>query len=384
MSTLGKFWKIILSYKWGLLIQFAIFIAIAIAFSILVGNMDEIDEFENLQDVPIAIFDRDQTELTQDFVSLMNDWHDIVEIEDSEEEWIAETTWAATHLILEIPSGFTDSIVDGNNDVQIEYLANQSSMEGFLVRSQVERYFNILSTYLVGNFDVAEAGSLTSEALATGIDIEIVDDPNEMFADAYLYFMFLPVFLILAVSLSTGGVFLALNKQDVTRRIESAPISYKRRTLERIFACVTFGVLAWGVFMVVAFIMFRGSMLATENIIRIANSFPLIFSGIAFAFIVSQFLEKREMLFTVLFSVITIVAIPGGLFVPLEMMGEQVLAVARFTPLYWYSRVNDMMIFETYIDWTLFWQGFIIQLAFASAIFAVGMVFSKEKRAKRA
>jgi len=383
MSTLGKFWKIILSYKWGLLINFAVFTALTIALAAFMGNIGEIEEFENVVDVSIAIFDRDETELTQNFVTFMADLHDVVELEDLDEEWHDAIMFGDVFLILELPVGFSESFIAGNADVQMAYLAHGIMIEGFLVRSQVDRYFSILSTYLAGGFDVTEASGLTAETLAHGAEIQIVEVDNEMFAEAYLYFRFLPISLVVMIGVATGGVFLALSKQDVTRRIESAPVSYKRRTLERIGACLTFGVLAWAAFVAVAFALFGGAMTETENLIRIANSLPLIFLGIAFAFVVTQFIEKREMLFTVVFSVVMTLSIPAGIMMDLSMMGEQVLAVARFTPLYWYSRVNDMMIFETTIDWTLFWQGLIIQIAFAAAILAVGMVFSKEKRAKR-
>ena len=384
MSTLDKIWKIILSYKWGILIQFVVFIGLALALTILMGDVDgETEEFGNVVNLQVAIFDRDQTELTQNFVLFMADLHYIVELEDSEEEWLDAARWGDAHLVLEIPIGFTDYLVNGNHVVQLEFLINPESMAGFLVRGQAERYFNILSTYLVSGFDITEAGRLTAETLATGAEIEVVVVDNELFAEAYSYFRFLPVSLVMIIGLALGGVFLALNKQDITRRIESAPISYKRRTLERISACLMFGVLAWVIFVAVAFVLFGGTMVETENLIRIVNSLPLVFMGIAFAFIITQFIEKREMLFTVIFSAVMTLATPAGIFFDLSMMGEQILAIARFTPFYWYSRVNDMMIFETTIDWNLVIQSFVIQIAFAAAILAVGMVFSKEKRAKR-
>ena len=384
MSTLGKIWKIILSYKWGILIQFAIFIGLALVMTILMGNLDGgNEEFESAVGLQVAIFDRDQTELTQNFVLFMTELHEIVELEDSEEAWLDAARWRDAHLILEIPVGFTDSFVNSNHDIQLEYLVDPVSTHSFLVRGQVERYFNILTTYLTGGFDVTEAGRLAAETLATGVEIEVVAVDNELFAEPYLYFRFLPLSLVMIVGLAIGGVFMALNKQDVTRRIESAPVSYKRRTLERVMACLTFGLLAWGIFVAVAFVLFGGAMAELENLIRIINSLPLVFLGIAFAFIITQFIEKREMLLTVVLSVVMTLATPAGIMIDLAMMGDQILAVARFTPFYWYTRVNDMMIFETAFDWTLVIQSFVIQIAFAAAILAVGMVFSKEKRAKR-
>ena len=382
MSTLGKFWRIILSYKWGLLVQFALFIGVSVAFTIFMGDNELSDEFLNVEDVQIAIFDHDQTELTQNFVSFMADLHDIVEVDESAEVWLDAVTLGGVPLILEIPIGFTDGLVNGNNEVQMEYLLNPNSMDGFFVHGQVERYFSILRSYLAGGFDVTDAGLLVTDTLGNGVEIELVRVSDEMFGDVYPYFRFLPLSLVMVVAIAMGGVFLALGKQDVTRRIESAPMSYKRRTLERIMACLTFGVLAWGIFISVAFVLFGDSMIQIDNLVRLVNSFPLILLGIALALIITQFIEKRDMLYTIVLSVVMTLVMLGGIMFDLAMMGEQVRAVARLTPLYWYTRVNDMLLFESIIDWMLVWQGIVIQIAFATAIIAVGMVFNKERRAK--
>ena len=382
MSTLNKFWKIILSYKWGLLLYIVIFGGLAVGMTFLIQDGPE-GEFEDLEDVPIAIFDRDETEMTNSFVDFMTDLHDITPLEDYYADWLDAASFGVTGLIVEIPAGFTESFLGDEDSMQLEFLANPNSAAGFLVLGQTERYFNILTTYLAGGFDVAEASELVAATLNNGADVELVEVDNDLFPEAYIYYRFLPIPLVMVVAIAIGGVFMALNKQDIIRRLESAPVSYKRRTFERIACCVLFGLVGWGLFVVISFGMFGSQMLETENLLRIVNSIPLVFLGIALAFIVTQFIENREMLMAIVFPIVFGLATPAGIMFDMAMMGEQVLAVARFTPLYWYSRVNDMMIFETTIDWELFWQSLVIQFVFAVAILAVGMVFSKEKRAKR-
>ena len=381
MSTLNKFWRIILSYKWGLLIYIVIFGGLAIGMTFLVQD-NEIEEFGHLADVPVAIFDRDQTELTAEFITFITDLHDIVEVEDTYDAWLDAVTFNLAALIIEIPAGFTEDFKTANQ-LQIEFLTNPQNTQGFLLLGQVERYFNMLATYLAGGFDMMEASVLVVQTLDSGVEIEIVT-VDDVFAEVYLYYRFLPLALIMVVAIAMGGVFMALNKEDVVRRIESAPVSYRRRTLERIGSCLLFSLVGWAVFMGIAFVMFGADvMLEMENLIRMVNSLPLVFLGIAFAFIVTQFVLKREMLMAIVFPLVFALATPAGIMFDLDMMGEQVLAVARFTPLYWYTRVNNMIIFEATLDWNLVWQSLAIQIAFAAAILAVGMVFSKEKRAKR-
>jgi len=384
MSTFAKFWLIIKNYKWSILIQFGIFIAAAIGLTFLIGNLAGNEEFEDLSDVTIAIFDRDETTVTESFIAFMEGIHDVVEIEDYEAEWLDATSWGSVDLVLEIPTGFTDDFLSGDGIVELEYLVNWDNVDGFLVRAQIDRYFNVLAVYLAGGFDMDQAGELVLEAFATGVEIELVriEDEADLFG-SYLFYRFLPMSLPVIIGVATGGVFLALSKQDVSRRIESAPISYRRRTTSRILACISFGLLAWAIFVGVSIALFGHVMFETWGLIRMVNALPLILMGIALAFITTQFIQKRDMLFTVVFSIAMTLMLPAGIMMDMDMMGEQVLAIGRFTPFYWYTRVNEMLMPGMELDSSLLWQSLAIQVTYAAAILVVGMVFSKESRARR-
>jgi len=380
MSTFAKFWLIIKSYKLPILIQFGVFIALAVALAFFMNNISD-DEFQPLTDVTIAIFDRDQTDLTQDFITFMSDIHDVAEIEDNSEEWLDGVSWGAVALVLELPAGFTDSLLSGTGDAPMAYIADASSMNALLVRGQIERYFNLLTMYIAGGFDTTVASTFVAQNLDSGIEVELIRREDEVdLMGTYMFYRFLPMVLPTIVGVATGGVFLALSKDDVRRRIESAPVSYKRRTMERILACISFGLLAWAIFVGVSIAMYGGLMFETWGLIRMLNALPLIFMGIALAFVVTLFIKKRDMLFTTIFSIVMVFVLPAGITIDMNMMGEAVLAIGRFTPFYWYTRVNEMLIPGGYLDWTLLIQSLVIQIAFASAVLAVGMVFSKERR----
>ena len=383
MSTFAKIWLIIKSYKVSILIQFGVFIALAVALTFFLGQVSD-DEFQPVSDVNIAIFDRDQTEITENFITFMSDIHNVVELEDNHEAWLDGASWGAVALVLEFPEGFTDSLLSGYGNVPMEYLADAGSVNGFLVRGQVERYFSILGMYIAGGFDVVDASTLVAQDLNGGVEVELVRIEDEAdLAGSYMFYRFLPMILPSIVGLATGGVFLALSKDDVRRRIESAPVGYLRRTTERILACISFGILAWAVFVGASIILYGRVMFETWGLIRMLNALPLIFMGVALAFVITLFIKKRDMLFGFVFSTVMILVFPAGITIDMDMMGEQVLSFARFTPFYWYTRVNEMLVPGGYLDWTLLAQGLVIQLAFAAAILAVGMVFNKEKRAKQ-
>ena len=65
----------------------------------------------------------------------------------------------------------------------------------------------------------------------------------------------------------------------------------------------------------------------------------------------------------------------GGVFVPLEVMGENVKAVSRFLPTYWYSTaVNAITDGKGFAD-IAGYMG--IELLFGIACLAVGIVFAR-------
>ena len=380
MSTLTKVYKIMRSQKWALLLQFAIFAGIAIAVSIWASD-GLVEEFTPLADAQIAIFDRDDTDITRHFIDHFSDVHELVAVADDRQVW--EEAIDDLYLIIEIPAGFTDSLIAGDGEISAQFLVNQLNVNAFLVSMQIERYFTLLSTYLVSDFDVSDALVATSESLAQAVVVEVPTIEESQASFIYMYYRFLPMTLPIMVAMATGAVFLSLNKEAIVHRLNAAPQSARKFAIERIGASVIWSLLIWVVFNGLGFILYGSEMLETISLLRMAGALTLVFLGIAFAFILSQFVEKREMLNTVIFSVIFPLIMLGGVTFDLAIMGETILTIARFTPFYWYTRLGDMLFSQPYIDWTLFWQSLAIQLSFAIAIVAAGLMFSKERRQKQ-
>ena len=73
----------------------------------------------------------------------------------------------------------------------------------------------------------------------------------------------------------------------------------------------------------------------------------------------------------------------GGIFVPIEMLGNGVKMVAGFTPTYWYSRINGILGDYEHLTAEMrqnILQGLAIQLLFAAACFCVTLAVSKARQ----
>ncbi len=73
----------------------------------------------------------------------------------------------------------------------------------------------------------------------------------------------------------------------------------------------------------------------------------------------------------------------SGAFIPQFLLGDSVLKMASFTPLYWFIKGNDTIAGLVNFNWDSLKSIFfymLIQIGFAAALFALSLVVSKNKR----
>lgn len=86
-----------------------------------------------------------------------------------------------------------------------------------------------------------------------------------------------------------------------------------------------------------------------------------------------------------LFETIQIPGTYSGVFVPQRLLGENVLAIAKFLPFYWYVENNDMVsgFFGEAFAIEAYWRNVGIQSLFAVMLFAVALAVAKLKNARQ-
>ena len=66
-----------------------------------------------------------------------------------------------------------------------------------------------------------------------------------------------------------------------------------------------------------------------------------------------------------------------GVFVPLDMLGEGVLKVAKFLPAYWYEKANNMLCGVTPYNFNEYPTCLLVQVGFLVAFFAVALMVGR-------
>lgn len=148
-------------------------------------------------------------------------------------------------------------------------------------------------------------------------------------------------------------------------------------------AFLTIGGMIWGICIFIQIILYQGGIFTSKNAgIYLANSLACILAALSLGFI-SGMLANNPGALNGINNVFSLgLCFLGGIFVPLEMLGEGVEKVAQFLPTYWYSVINGILGDYEQISGEMMGQiqkGLVIQILFSAACFSVALVLRRWK-----
>jgi ABC-2 type transport system permease protein len=149
--------------------------------------------------------------------------------------------------------------------------------------------------------------------------------------------------------------------------------------------CVIAALIMWALSFIPAFIIHGNEMLNIINMFRIVNTLGLLSVAVGLAFLLGNVLDNKDMLATAIIIISMGLSFGSGVFVPQEFMSSQILTIARFFPIYWYIRVNELFAGLTVVDseiLRMFWEGLLVQFGFALALIAITLMVIRQKRMK--
>lgn len=174
---------------------------------------------------------------------------------------------------------------------------------------------------------------------------------------------------------------MVFNEKDISARNKCSAMSFVNRNVQIIAGSIMVALLNWGILMVLAAFMYPKYVMSARGVLGIINSFIDILFALAMAYTAAQLVKREESLSMISNIFGLSLAFLGGIFVPLEMFGENVLKFSRFMPTYWYVTANNAIKDTTSFSnvSTDITHAFIIQAIYALAILLIGMVIGRMK-----
>ena len=378
MQVFKAYMKIVKKKIPSIIVYFAIFIGISIAMT-QAGSESERKDFAQTE-LKIAIENLDDGELSKALVDYLQVNHEVTERPETEDELLDAIFCRKLDYVLYIPAGFTEKFLAGEREGSLRDRKVPQSSSGMFADSQVEGFLSTLGVYLDAGFSVDESIKNTMEDYELSVEVAFLNGENAAEKHmAVYYFQYLPYIFISTIILAIGPVLLVFLRRDINARNKCSSVSFQTRNLWLIGGSIVVALAEYLFLMAIGICMYPDYILTLKGAVGAFNAFLSLLFALSVTFLFAQIVKKENALNMVSNVCSLTLAFLGGIFVPLDIFGENVLKVSKFIPTYWYVTANDAIAHVTKFSEITdpIWHGFAIQGIYAVALLTLGMLINR-------
>lgn len=323
-----------------------IYIIVFVTVSIIVTTTATKDNKFEMTKLDICVFDEDDTPESRALIDFIGKSNNLKTIENDRDVIIDSLYYGRVDYALIINKGYAEKLAAGETD---ELFGSYHMDENFSVVYMgqfLNEYASSVKAYQTMGKTVDEAITCTEDALSqhTEVDMLRVDKGGNSHysVDFAGYFQYMPYVLVAAVFIVVCQVLVTMNKKDIRYRTNCSCMKSSKYTFQLFFGSGLFVLAVWLVLIVIGAFL-NEEMYSGRAWYAVLNS--LIFAVVvaSIAVFVSSF-EPSENILNLITQVLSIgMSFICGIFIPLNMLGNSVVSVARFLPAYWYIRANNMI-----------------------------------------
>ncbi len=310
----------------------------------------------------------------------------IVEVANDPDKIRDALYFGKIYYVIRIPAGFAESF-NQNGPARLEQLSAPDSTATAYMTMLVNQYLNTARLFRLGLPDTsdAEIARLTRETLAisTPVTMKAVESRQGSYNNLVYFYNYLAYALLAILILGITTCMLTFSELDLRRRNLVSPVTLKSLNLQMIAGALLFSVASWAVMVAVSLALYGAAMLTASGAYLALNSFVFMLVGLSLSYLAGNLLTSRNAQAAVA-NVLTLgMSFISGVFVPQAILGKTVLAIARFTPTFWFVKANITIGAQPDLagparqDILL---AILVQLAFAAGFLAVAWIVVARKR----
>lgn len=376
MTTFKTFFKIMLKRLNSILIYLFIFMGIGIAFAASSDSTGNAEGF-NSSKPHAAIFDYDKTDESRKLYDYLGERCDTVKIEDDKNLLLDALQSGVIETAVYIPKGFSQKLADNELEDIIEIKAFGESYAKTLVASQTEEYLRLGLIYNETENDICSALDMAKDNLKENNNTTIHSSSQTTDYTMYYFKYFCYVVLMIIIN-GMVSCLLPFNNKEIKQRVGVSAERFGRFNIQLLTASVVFVTAVIAIMLSVGIAMGTHSVSGKVMLYYIINVLCVVLVSMAIAYLISKFAENQGHL-SIASNVIGLaMSFLCGVFVPIEFLGNKVIAAARFLPFYWYesavSKISDGTFNFLYDGVSCFG----IQLLMAAAITVTALAASKK------
>jgi len=323
-----------------------IYIIIFLAISAFVTSQSTKDNKFEMNRLKVCVFDEDGTPESRALTKFIGKHNDIVEIDNNRDTITDSLYYKTVNYALIINKGYAERLAAGETAELFGSYHMDESYSVVYMSKMLDEYTGSVKAYLAMGKSLEEAVSATEAAMSQETEVEMLrvdkGGDSHFSVDFAQYFQFMPYILVSVIISIVSLVLVTMNKKDIRYRTNCSCLKNSKYTFQLFFGSFLFVLFIWLIFMV-AGTVFNKEMYTGRAWLAVLNSFIFSMVVAALAVFIASF-EPKDNILNLITQVLGLgMSFLCGVFVPMEILSDGVLSVARFLPAYWYVRANRMI-----------------------------------------
>ena len=383
MQVFKLYFKILKSVAHALIIYAIIF---AVLIFLLSNNQAKvITNFEETKISTAIVNYNEDSILVQDFLEYLSEFCDFHDYGDKETDLADALFFRQVEYIITIPYQFgADFIL--SKDVAIEKKTVPDAIYSTSVDNAINNYLNTARVYMnsIPGITEDELVKYIRQDISAKANVSIVSNEKGGSSNTFYNYYFNTASYIMLTSclLGIGMIMLSFQNVNIRRRNMVTPMTNKNMNLQLIAGNLIF-VLCYDVLFIIFGLILNKDKGMNGNVLLFwLNLIIFSISALSISYLVAILVKSRGANNALSYVLPLGFSFISGAFVPQFLLGDSVLKLASFTPVYWYIKGNDTISSLSHLNWANLKEIFYymaIQLGFAAALFSLSLVISKNK-----
>ncbi len=337
MPIYNLFLKILRSKIGQLITYIVIFLCITMIFLAKVASPSE-SEYKNIK-LTVALCDKDCTTESKLLSKYIKENTESYNIKSFKEETIQDDLFfRSVDAVVIIPKGFSEDFIKKNGNNCIDTYSISNTMTSNMMKDLINRYLSTALAYSTQGHSLSESLSYAEKISKIHAEVNLVSKKTSTFTMRYYFFSYLGYIFICTAFICGISILKVLNTRKLAARIQCSSYHFSKKNFEIFLGIATLGLIIYSVFAILSFIIIGQSIFTINGALFFLNAFGYMVMTLSLAYFFGQIIKKDVYISAVTNIVALFFSFLGGIFIPINYLGENVLKISHFLPSFWYIK----------------------------------------------
>lgn len=338
--------------------------------------------------IQLTVVDQDQSEISKGLIHYLKAEDQVTILHKANKKALEnlndDILFDRQQYALIIPKGFGSNVEEGKVTDSMEYIQTNRSASGYLMNQKINTYLEHIMVYLTGGYDLSSAIQNTESDMKEARESQVsIKNAENARSRSRVIFTFNAYSLLMILTVFTGSILNQFKNPDLANRIRVGGLSFHKRYGGMISALLVMSLTVTT--FVIGFTALDARLHGESFLVKLPyyalNSYVLMLVALGIGYFLSSFSKDENTVNMVANMINLTMCFLCGIFVDQSLLTAGVLQAAHFMPLFWYAEAIKQVACNS-ADAILgsgYPMSILIQILFAVAFFAAGLIISRKR-----